>query len=232
MTGAASTPGRAAAVGLPARRRLSRTLALQLLFQRDLSGGADLEQPGLFRDSFAPDRDKELALGVPRGDFEAAWPLAVELYLGVARELSALDGDIAASARNWRVDRMDAVDRSLIRLAYYEMRFRPDIPVKAVLNEAVELAKAYGNPDSQAFVNGILDRLARTLGEARAAAGSAPSAGRAGGGAGAAPGLGPEGGAAAAGDTAEAAGAGPGSGAAEAVGGTDAEGGGFGGGSS
>jgi N utilization substance protein B len=66
---------------------------------------------------------------------------------------------------------MSAVDRAVIRLAYYELRYRPEIPAKASLNEAVELAKGFGDADSHSFVNGVLDRLARDL-----AAGKAPVA--------------------------------------------------------
>ncbi|MDR1314586.1 MAG: transcription antitermination factor NusB, partial [Deltaproteobacteria bacterium] len=161
---------------LAARRRLSRELALQLLFQRDLSGGPDDELPGLFKENFAPDRDAELSLGVSRDAFEAAWPGGVELYLGIVRTVGELDEDIAAAARNWRLDRMGAVDRALIRLAYFEMRYQPDVPVKTSLNEAVELAKGFGNSDSQAFVNGVLDRLAKDLPARQAAPAPADSA--------------------------------------------------------
>ncbi|MDR1040873.1 MAG: transcription antitermination factor NusB [Deltaproteobacteria bacterium] len=164
--------GRPGNAPLAARRRLSRELALQLLFQRDLSGGADDEQPGLFQEGFEPDRDEELSLGVGQEAFEAAWPQAVELYLGVSRVRGRLDGDIARAAVNWRMDRMSPVDRALIRLAYFEMLYRPEVPVKTCLNEAVELAKGFGNSDSQAFVNGVLDRLARTLGDRSPAPGS------------------------------------------------------------
>jgi hypothetical protein len=101
----------------------------------------------------------------------------VRLYLGVARNREDLDAGIALASRNWRVDRMSPVDRALIRLAYYEMRFRPEVPVKAVLNEAIELAKGYGDSDSRAFVNGVLDRLASGL-EGRARAGQGPAAPR------------------------------------------------------
>ncbi|MDR3154473.1 MAG: transcription antitermination factor NusB [Deltaproteobacteria bacterium] len=147
----------------PRRSRLARKIALQLLFQRDLSGGRDDEQPGLFLASFSPDSDAESSLGVSSGEFKEAWPLAVRLYLGVARNLEALDAAIDGASANWRLDRMSAVDRALIRLGCFEMRFRPNVPVKVCLNEAVELAKGFGNSDSQAFVNGVLGGLARAL---------------------------------------------------------------------
>ncbi|MDR1038405.1 MAG: transcription antitermination factor NusB, partial [Deltaproteobacteria bacterium] len=166
-------PGRS---GLMARRRLSREMALQLLFQRDLTGGPDDAHPGLYREAFSPDSDPELALGVSPEDFGAAWPLALELYLGVCRTMEELDAAITGAASNWRMDRMGTVERSLLRLAYFEMVYREDVPVKASLNEAVELAKGFGNADSQAFVNGVLDRLAREL-DSRKKAGPGPGTG-------------------------------------------------------
>jgi N utilization substance protein B len=145
-------------------RRLSRKLALDLLFQHDSQagppGGPDpRETVRLFEECFAPGSDEEGSLGIGQEAFEASWPLAVELFLGIAGLQAELDRDIAEALLNWRLDRVSKVDRAIIRLAYFEMRHRPDIPQKTSLNEAVEMAKAYGEAESGAFVNGVLDKL-------------------------------------------------------------------------
>ena len=74
---------------------------------------------------------------------------------------------LASTSENWSVDRMPVVDRALLRLAVYEMVYVDDVPVSVAINEAVELAKAYGGEDeSSRFVNGVLGRIARTMEEA------------------------------------------------------------------
>lgn len=71
-----------------------------------------------------------------------------------------LDAAIQRHSRRWRLDRMDRVDRSVMRLAVFELLHAPDTPAPVVLDEGVELAKEFGGPDSPSFVNGILDRIA------------------------------------------------------------------------
>jgi transcription antitermination protein NusB len=66
---------------------------------------------------------------------------------------------IAEVAENWRLDRMAAIDRNILRLGAYEMLFRPEVPAKVAINEALELAKRYSTAQSSRFVNGILDRV-------------------------------------------------------------------------
>ena len=66
---------------------------------------------------------------------------------------------ISQVAENWRLDRMAAIDRNILRLGAYEMLFRPEIPAKVAINEALELAKRYSTAQSSRFVNGILDRV-------------------------------------------------------------------------
>ncbi|MDR2826982.1 MAG: transcription antitermination factor NusB [Candidatus Adiutrix intracellularis] len=150
----------------PGIRRLARKLALSLLFQRDLEGGGTPEETvQVFESAFNPDYDEENALEVATDDFARAWPLARELFLGVSAALSELDADIARAAVNWTVARMSPVDRGLIRLAYYEMLRRDEIPLKVSLNEALEIARIFGDVESGAFINGILDCLMRGLSE-------------------------------------------------------------------
>lgn len=67
---------------------------------------------------------------------------------------------IAGVAEGWKINRMSKVDLTIMRLAYYEMKFDDDIPVIVAINEAVELAKKYGGDDSSSFINGILAKLA------------------------------------------------------------------------
>ena len=89
---------------------------------------------------------------------------AEEAVRGVCGELERLDEQIAAASANWRVERMARVDRNVLRLGTWELAHRPDVPCAVVLDEAVELAKAFGTDESGAFVNGVLNRVAETLG--------------------------------------------------------------------
>lgn len=147
----------------PGTRRQARELALRLLFQQDLSGVAPEMAALSFEASFSPEQDDENCLEISPQDFARAWPLARELFLGVAHRLDELDADISAAAENWALGRMSPVDRGLIRLAYYEMLYRDEIPPKVSVNEALEIAKCFGDDDSTAFINGVLDRLMRKL---------------------------------------------------------------------
>lgn len=85
------------------------------------------------------------------------------LALGALREQAAIDALIGQYSANWRLTRMAAVDRNILRIAVYELLHCPDIPRRVTLNEAIELAKIYGTTDSGSFVNGILDQIAKTV---------------------------------------------------------------------
>jgi N utilization substance protein B len=85
---------------------------------------------------------------------------AVDLVNGVERDRQQIDDLIARFSIDWSIDRMPVVDRTVLRLAIYELLDRPDIPTAAVLSEAVELAKEYSTEDSGRFVNGILASIA------------------------------------------------------------------------
>jgi N utilization substance protein B len=78
---------------------------------------------------------------------------------GVQEHQTQIDAMISQVAENWRLDRMAAIDRNILRLGAYEMLFRPEIPAKVAINEALELAKRYSTAQSSRFVNGILDRV-------------------------------------------------------------------------
>ncbi len=118
---------------------------------------------------------------------EGAYPADIELpeyaenlVTGVSEHMDELDAKLASTSENWALDRMPVVDRAILRLAAYEMLYVDDVPVSVTINEAVELAKAYGGEDdSSRFVNGVLGRIARSLDEEPPAgeADEAPAAG-------------------------------------------------------
>jgi N utilization substance protein B len=134
---------------MPSRRR-AREVVLQLLFQHDFAGAAPGEVVDLYRGHF--------------GEGPLPDEFAVELFLAVAGARDAIDARIVATSDNWRLERMSGVDRNILRLAVHELLSCPDVPPRVAINEAVELAKRYGTGDSSAFVNGILDRIARDEG--------------------------------------------------------------------
>ena len=87
-----------------------------------------------------------------------------DLAEGVTSHLEELDVFIVRYSEHWRLERMTIVDRNLLRLAIYELLYQPHIPVKVVINEAVEMAKRYGSEASGGFVNGILDQVRMSVG--------------------------------------------------------------------
>jgi N utilization substance protein B len=128
-----------------ARRSRAREVALQLLFQRDHNPWVD--RPGIER--FVRARLREPGL-------EA---FCLSLYDGVVGHQEEIDQRLAEAAENWRLPRMAAVDRNVLRLGTFEILYVPDTPPNVVLDEAIELARRYGAGDSSAFVNGVLDKL-------------------------------------------------------------------------
>jgi len=86
-------------------------------------------------------------------------PFAEELVKGVYIHKDQLDTMIVAASENWRLERMSIIDRNVLRIALYEMLYHLEIPPKVSLNEAIDLGKTFGSPDSGAFINGILDHL-------------------------------------------------------------------------
>jgi N utilization substance protein B len=88
---------------------------------------------------------------------------AEQLYTGVAARLGELDRLIQNHAQNWRLSRMAAVDRNIMRLAAFELLSGEDIPGSAIINEAIELARKFSTQDSAQFVNGILDSIRKEI---------------------------------------------------------------------
>src|SRR5437016_6182723 len=91
------------------------------------------------------------------------WPFVKQLVHNVYSHLSEIDAQITPYAKEWPIHRMAAVDRTLLRIAVAEMLYFPDIPYEVTINEAIELAKKYGDVDSGSFVNGILANIHREL---------------------------------------------------------------------
>jgi N utilization substance protein B len=130
-----------------ARRSRAREVALQLLFQRDLN--PSVERAAIER--FARDRLRDAELE----------PFCLVLYYGTVVRLSVIVPRLSGAAQNWRLSRMTGVDRNVLRLGAYEVLFTPETPRSVAMDEAIELARRYGSADSPAFVNGVLDRIAR-----------------------------------------------------------------------
>ena len=159
-------------------RRAAREIALLVLFWADLQAGDGAQNVlALFRDNMLDDDEilREV-LALPEGkettirkqlnrltESEQHWAFVERLVVGVASHLNSIDEMIGRFSNNWKVARMARVDRNVLRLAAYELIFEPDIPTRATLNEAIEIAKRYGSVDSGKFVNGILDRIAQEL---------------------------------------------------------------------
>ena len=91
--------------------------------------------------------------------------LASEWMKGTAENLEKCDELITASTIKWQFTRLSPVDRSILRLSVYQLKFCPDIPPKAVINEAIELAKKFSTDKSPGFVNGVLDAVLKKLQE-------------------------------------------------------------------
>jgi N utilization substance protein B len=90
-------------------------------------------------------------------------PFAGDLVAGVGAHQDEIDERIRRFARGWALERMPVVDRTILRMAIYELRHRPDVPTAAVISEAVELAKRYSTDDSGRFVNGMLSAIAEEV---------------------------------------------------------------------
>ena len=126
-------------------RRRAREIALQVLYQLDISQDAPKEALSVYFDNFRPS--------------EKAREFCQRLIEGVCQNREEIDRLIEENAENWTLKRMTVVDRNILRVATFELTHCSDIPFKASLNEAIELAKKYGADDSGAFINGILDRI-------------------------------------------------------------------------
>lgn len=141
-------------------RRNGREMALQTLYGIEFGRRAWEDAVGDMHDrAVEPDSDDEDLKMMVRGDAEAR-EFAEGIVSGVMEHLEAIDTLLEEHSTNWKVVRMARIDRNLLRLATYELRYRSDIPSRVTINEAVEIAKQYGERDSGSFINGILDKIA------------------------------------------------------------------------
>lgn len=128
-------------------RRKAREYALQILFQRDMMRGREtLDLEGFWAERNVTAQVRQFA---------------DVLVTGVLENLGEIDDLIRRYAENWSLERMAVVDRNTLRSAVYELLYLGDIPAKVTINEALEVIKKYGDVQSGAFINGILDRIVR-----------------------------------------------------------------------
>ena len=134
-----------------ANRHLSRTVAMQTLYEWDFNGKkGDINELAT----------NNLELQAPGMDDPA---FTHSLVSGVSAHLEEIDKTIAETAPEWPLDQITVVDRNILRLGIYELMFAKEVPPKVVINEAVELGKTFGGESSGKFVNGVLGTLYKRL---------------------------------------------------------------------
>jgi len=131
-------------------RRLARETALQVLYQIDMTGEPD------DRLKMIENWASEFKLSDKSAEFTR------KLVEGTIQHKIDIDEKIAQTAHEWALDRMNTVDRNLMRLAIYEMVYCQETPQRVSVNEAIEIAKRFGGDDSAKFINGILDKMMDT----------------------------------------------------------------------
>ncbi len=136
------------------QRRQSREIALQMLYQMEMTGLPPSEVFELYY-QLASDTDSDPEREIPL----SVRPFAERLLAGVYAHRDQVDQMIVEASENWRLERMSIIDRNILRIAVFEMLYCLEIPPKVSINEAIDLGKTFGNPDSGAFINGILDHL-------------------------------------------------------------------------
>ena len=129
-------------------RRQAREAAVQALYMCDISSDWTPEQANSFFVYFP----------VP----ELVQSYAARLCAGVLEEKTQIDSYLTCASENWSISRMSRVDRSILRMAAYEIICLGDIPNSVAINEAIELAKCFASDESSTFVNGVLDKVAST----------------------------------------------------------------------
>jgi len=130
-------------------RRKARELALQVLYQVELSGQPAADAFNLFCEHFQAGKKSR--------------PYAREIVLGVSNDREKINELISRHAENWRPERMSTIDRNILRMAVFELYHRREIPARVVINEAIEVAKRFGTEESGPFINGILDAIKKSM---------------------------------------------------------------------
>ncbi|CDK00942.1 N utilization substance protein B homolog [Microbacterium sp. C448] len=132
-------------------RTKARKRALDILFQADVRG----DEPGVILAAEAQRAASEPAR-------EASWLYAREIVDGVIDHHEEIDELIATHSKDWKIERMPAVDRALLRMGVWELLHNDEVPTAVVIDEAVELAKEFSTDDSGSFVHGVLARVSRS----------------------------------------------------------------------
>jgi N utilization substance protein B len=144
-------------------RRRAREIALQVLYALDANPDQDPQAVlATYFERFARahedgDGHDEAASETPDATYTQ------EMVRDVWARRTELDDVLGQLSRSWRIERMARVDRTLLRMAVWEMKYRDDIPARVTINEAIELAKRFGAEEAPAFVNGLLDSALRAL---------------------------------------------------------------------
>lgn len=134
------------------RRTQSRECALKILYQADITRRPVEAAAQNFWEGDGEMKDDEVFS-------EEVMSFSNLLVLGISSRLQEIDNKITEYATNWQLKRMAVIDRNILRLGVFELKYTSDIPPKVAINEAVELAKKYGDLESSKFVNGILDKI-------------------------------------------------------------------------
>jgi transcription antitermination protein NusB len=135
-------------------RHLARTIAMQSLFEWDYKGQRTASIDGIIKygfDSFAP------------GHSDPGF--SEKLVKGVLKNIKTIDKIITKYAPEWPIEQITTVDRNILRIGIFELKFDLDIPSKVAINEAIEIAKTFGGESSGKFVNGVLGSIYKDLGE-------------------------------------------------------------------
>jgi transcription antitermination protein NusB len=137
-------------------RHHSRSVAFQLLYRFDLENSQGTELPT------APQVVNELEKHFAHFEVDPkAQSFSRELITGVMARFEELNAIIVSKAKNWKLSRIDPVDRTLLRMGLFELKYSPELATAIAIDEAIELAKQFGTADSASFINGILDSAAK-----------------------------------------------------------------------
>ncbi|MCT2195178.1 transcription antitermination factor NusB [Paenibacillus sp. p3-SID1389] len=141
------------------KRRLAREIAVQSMYQMEMNEVDANEAVTMLLTEAMEENEGEVELS----DVDATRAFALELVNGTWSRKDAIDSLLEDYLKGWQISRLSKVDRQVLRLATYEMIFRDDVPGKVAVNEAIELAKHFGSPESGKFVNGVLGKMIQDI---------------------------------------------------------------------
>jgi len=134
-------------------RHLARSIAMQTIFEWDFRGQPSAGLPAILDQNI-----KEFGVGL--GEEKQ---FSSDIVNGIIDNLKEIDEIIVKYAPNWPLEKITVMDRNILRIGIWEMKFNPNVPPKVAINEAIELAKSYGGPASGKFVNGVLGSLYKDM---------------------------------------------------------------------